>query len=252
MRDKKHSFAIYEPGLRSDQLKAGKLLITTPELVHRIGKILRLQIGDELELFSASRSVLAQISLIDKKQLLLTNLVWRDLATFQPEITIALGVLKKENFENALYSCVELGASAILPILFAKSMPLKLTQDRVDKILIAAAEQSKNFNLPSWHEPILFKDFLTQIKKSQAGKTVYIYCDINGKPMLPLISQISAQIKNQVCDKIVLVIGPEGDLTSAEQTQLFEHNVLSMQLTPTVLRSFQAVTVALGALRSLL
>ena len=66
--------------------------------------------------------------------------------------------------------------------------------------------------------------------------------------MLPLISQIKAQ----AYEKIVLIIGPEGDLTSDEQTALAEHHVLNMQLTPTVLRSFQAVTVALGALRSLL
>ncbi len=156
MRDNKHSFAIYFPDLNVNLGHAKKLLITSPELVHRIYKILRLQVGDNLELFSAHKSVVAQIGLLDKKQLVLENIVLRELAPFKPDITIALGVLKKENFENALYSCVELGASAILPIIFAKSTQLKLNQERVDKILIAASEQSKNFNLPKWHDPITF------------------------------------------------------------------------------------------------
>jgi len=248
MRDKKHSFAIFFPDLCSELSKSSKLVIVTPELVHRIGKVLRLQIGDELELFNTTKTVVAQISLIDKKQLILENLVWRDLISFKPEITIALGVLKKDNFENALYSCVELGASAILPIIFTKSTPLKLNRERADKILIAASEQSKNFNLPDWHTPILFEQFLGQIKKSQTSKIAYIYCDINGKPVLPLISQIKAD----GYEKIVLIIGPEGDLTNQEQEQLAGLGVFSMQLTPTVLRSFQAVTVALGVFRSLL
>jgi len=248
MRDQKHEFALYFEQLSQNFSKAGKLIILDPELVQRLFKILRLVPGDNLTLFNQNYFVDAQISLIDKKQLVLENLVWHNLATLKPEITVAIGVLKKENFENALYSCVELGANAILPIMFAKSAPTKLNHERVNKILISASEQSKNFSMPVWHEPILFHQFLAQIQKKQAIKTAYIYCDIHGKPMLPIISQI----KSQVYEKIVLIVGPEGDLTSEEQAQLAEQHVFSMQLTPTVLRSFQAVTVALGACRSLL
>lgn len=252
MRDQKHNFALYYAQLEQSYAKSGKLTILDPDLVQRIFKILRLVPGEQVILFNSNYTVTAEISLIDKKQLVLEQLIWQEQISFKPEIVIALGMLKKENFENALYNCVELGASAILPIMFAKSVPNKLNQERVHKILIAAAEQSKNFSLPKWHDPISFAQFLQEIKKSQANKpankTVYIYCDIAGQPMLPVITQI----KNGSCEKIVLIIGPEGDLTALEREQLLAQSVFSMQLTPTILRSFQAVTVALGALRSLL
>lgn len=246
MRDLKHNFALYVAHLNIS--KTSKLVITDQDLVHRVYKVLRLEVGDELTLFGSKQAVIGKIGVIDKKQLVLDQLNWQDLTALKPAITVALGVLKKENFENALYSCVELGATAILPIMFAKSVPGKLNQERVDKILISAAEQSKNFNLPVWHDPVTFEQFLVQIKKSTYHKTAYIFCDINGKPMLPLISQL----KTQNYDQVVLIIGPEGDLTSAEHSQLLAQDVFAMQLTPTVLRSFQAVTVALGSLRSLL
>ncbi len=249
MRDQKHSFALYYSELAASLERNKQLVITTQEFVHRVFKVLRLQVGDELVLFNNKINLAAQISLVDKKSLVLVNLSWHKPVILKPKITIALGVLKKENFENALYSCVELGASQNLPIMFAKSTPQKLNFERIEKILISAAEQSKNFGIPVWHEPILFTEFLSQIKTNQANnKVIYIYCDIHGKPMLPIINQLSTQ----VYDEIILIIGPEGDLTTNEQAQLLSNQVLSMQLTPTVLRSFQAVTVALGALRSLL
>lgn len=249
MRDQKHSFALYYHELAANLERNKQIIITTQELVHRVFKILRLQVGDKLTLFNDKINLVSQIGLVDKKNLVLTDLTWHKPVALKPQITIALGVLKKENFEQALYSCVELGASNILPIVFAKSIPQKLNFERIEKILISAAEQSKNFGIPVWHEPILFTEFLSKIKSSPVNsKIIYIYCDINGTPMLPIVSQLSMQ----VYDEIVLIIGPEGDLTTNEQTQLLSNQVLSMQLTPTVLRSFQAVTVALGALRSLL
>ena len=247
MRDQKHNFALYYSGIQKSKEQPNKIVINDSELVHRVIKILRLQIGDELTLFADQVAVTGIISQLDKKSFVVDQADWRNTAYFVPEISVALGVLKKENFENALYSCAELGANQISPIIFAKSVNQKLNQERLEKIIISAAEQSKNFNLPLWHEPVDFLSFLKQIKQDLA--TIYVYCDVAGSHMFEIINQI----KKQTWTKIVLIIGPEGDLTNEEKKLLSaQPNVLIMSLTPTVLRSFQAVTVALGALRSLL
>ena len=246
MRDQKHQFALYYSDLLN-QKNTQRLQIADLDLVHRVNKVLRLQVGDELFLFTKTKYLIGKISLQDKKSFTLEQVVWHKLSLVQPEIVVAQAVLKRENFENALYSCVELGATAILPILFAKSVNQKLNQDRIEKILINAAEQSKNFNIPVCDEPLEFTSFLQQIKQDQ--KTAYIYCDVLGQAMLPLVQQIQEAAYN----KMVLIIGPEGDLTTSEKQQLLEcKNLFCMRLTPTILRSFQATTVALGALRSLL
>jgi 16S rRNA (uracil1498-N3)-methyltransferase len=249
MRDQKHNFAFYYAQLDANLKSAGKLTMTIsdPELVQRVTKILRLQVGDELILFAKRQSITGVINLIDKKSFSLEQISWHQVVSLVPEINVALGVLKKENFENALYSCVELGANHISPVIFAKSAPQKLNPERLEKILISAAEQSKNFNLPHWQEPVSFAIFLEKIR--QNPQITYIYCDVLGDSMW----QVVAKIKTQACTKMVLIVGPEGDLTTQEKELLAaQPNVLVMRLTPTILRSFQAVAVALGAFRSLL
>ena len=245
MRDQKHNFAIYYAGLSVK--RQTHLVVTDLEIVHRIGKILRLTAGDEVTLFNNNGAVTGLITLVDKKSLIIESVTWSHHQALMPEIVVGLGLLKKENFENALYSCVELGANCIAPIMFAKSTPQKLNQERIDKILFAAAEQSKNFHLPTYYEPVLFPKFLSQI--GQDLETIYIYCDVSGQGMLEVVTQI----KKKSGYKIVLIVGPEGDLTTQEKEHLqAQPNLIFMRLTPTILRSFQAVTVALGALRSLL
>lgn len=247
MRDQKHNFAFYYQELAANFKLVAQLTISNQELVHRVTKVLRLQVGDELILFDKRQSLTGIISLIDKKSFMLEQIRWHQATSLVPEITLALGVLKKENFENALYSCVELGASHIKPIIFSKCAPQKLNFERLEKILISAAEQSKNFNLPILQEPVYFSSFLESVRQNQ--DLTYIYCDVAGKNMLELVEKI----KKQVNPRIVLIVGPEGDLTNLEKESLItQQNVLAMRLTPTILRSFQAVTVALGSLRSLL
>lgn len=247
MRDQKHNFAFYYPQLGTKLKDESQLKISDPDLVQRVTKVLRLQVGDELVLFARQRSITGVISLIDKKGFNLEQVRGQQTIGLLPEIGVALGVLKKENFENALYSCVELGANQITPIIFAKSVSQKINSERLQKILISAAEQSKNFNLPNYYNPVSFGDFLQDIKKNL--QTTYVYCDFLGDSMW----EIATKHREHVSNKIVLIIGPEGDLTTQEKELLSaQSNVLFMRLTPTVLRSFQAVTVALGALRSLL
>jgi RsmE family RNA methyltransferase len=47
------------------------------------------------------------------------------------------------------------------------------------------------------------------------------------------------------------MVGPEGDLTHAEKEFLKEKNVVFCRLTPTVIRSKDALMIGLGVLRSL-
>lgn len=247
MRDQKHSFALYYADLNANCPGGNQLKISEPELVYRVIKILRLQIGDELTLFSGKQSVTGVIGSFDKKNFSLEKICWHQATCLVPAIEVVLAVLKKENFENALYSCVELGANQIKPVMFMKSTSQKLNSERLEKILISAAEQSKNFNFPVLQQPITFDDFLAQIVLNP--QNTYIYCDVSGGNMLEVVNQI----KTKGCDRLAIIIGPEGDLTTSEKNLLMaQPNVVTMRLTPTVLRSFQALTVALGGLRALL
>jgi 16S rRNA (uracil1498-N3)-methyltransferase len=243
MPNEKHNFALYFANLScSDNAK--ELIVTDLDLVHRVTKVLRIKEGGEVTLFNTKINALGTLSKITKKTFTLSIIAVGRNESLTPKVTVALGVLKKEHFEIALYNCVELGASNIQPIIFKKSVSQKLNTERLQRVLVSAAEQSKNFYFPAWQQPISFTEFADGINESSQ----YIYCDISGDPMLDVVQQI----KQQATSEIVLIIGPEGDLTSDEKDILKQKNVLFMQLTPTVLRSVQATAVALGSLRSLL
>lgn len=239
MKDQKHNFALYYPELSNKQ--SVKLSIVQPDLVHRIVKILRLKLDDTITVFNREIFATGKIKSLDKKLVAIDVASQGKNKKLVPHITVALGVLKKNHFEQALYSCAELGADVVQPIKFAKSVLQKNDHERDQRILISAAEQSKNFRFPEYKDSISIDEFLSQM---DFKNVIYVYCDVSGKPALDVVQDLKSS-KN-----IVLIVGPEGDLTIDEKEGLKKAGVLFMTLTPTVLRSVQAVAVALGMIRS--
>jgi 16S rRNA (uracil1498-N3)-methyltransferase len=113
---------------------------------------------------------------------------------------------------------------------------------RLQKIIIAAAEQSKNFSFPTIKEPISLDDI------SESDDTVYrVFADPKGKSLLEVMNDIStACIK-----KIHVLVGPEGDLTEEEKKQAQKSSFVFCRLTPTILKSSQAMSILAAACRSL-
>ena len=108
----------------------------------------------------------------------------------------------------------------------------------------AAAEQSKNFAFPKLLGPIALDAAIKTIHRD----AIRIFFDPEGCNLTNIITSINTSLST----RIVLVIGPEGDLTADEKAYLNCNGFVFCRLTPTIMRAQQAVTVALGALRSLL
>jgi len=87
---------------------------------------------------------------------------------------------------------------------------------------------------------------LQNLLKSLQNDTKKVFFDVDGKPLLNLLNDLD---KNQ--NKIVLMFGPEGGLTKQEEDLLKENDFEFYVLTPTVLRSVEAVAVGLGSVRSI-
>ncbi len=240
----KHQFAVFTPDLNK---------LSTPELYHRIIRVLRLNTGDQVIIFDRKQHVLAELSTITKNNLALKfigSLVANQ--DLKPEITVCLPLLKREALEAALYSCVELGANTIQLLVTAKSEPAGQKYsagnfERLEKIMIAAAEQSKNFKIPELLAPVKLDSFLKSESFFSAKiKTGKIFFDISGVPALALIPE--AKSANQ----IFCLWGPEADLTSIEKELVLAAGFKFSKLTPTVLRASQAVALGLGLIRSLI
>lgn len=246
----RHEFAVYYSQL-STQIKKvseGQLFTVVDDaIIGRITHILRLRVGETLVFFDEQNSVNCSINSASKKELQCILLARHAHQILAPSITFILPLLKKDDFETALYSLVELGTNAIQLVITEKtqrSWGADKELDRCQRIMIAAAEQSKNFALPALFAPIPLKNYLPQIGSLAIPK---IYFDPQGALALQSLSALALK-KPAHC---ILMVGPEGDLTISEKDLLKAQAFEFCQLTPTVLRSVQAVAVGLGMVRSL-
>lgn len=248
----KHEFALHISSLSSlvAQCAPGDSLMLTDEaVVHRIRSVLRLKEKDRCVFFDRHIRVFSEIcDFIGKKQIRCTLLSKEANTILSPSLTFLLPVLKREDFESALYSLTEVGVTTIQLVVTHKThgTASSFTQkdlERAQRIIIAAAEQSKNFAYPDLKFPIP----LSQIIHKQLSMT-RLFFDQKGNSLFPIAESLQRERPHD----IVLLIGPEGDLNSEEKEMVLSNNFVACSLTPTVLRSVQAAALGAGLIRALL
>ncbi len=241
--DQAHIFALYSEHISHIQGNVLSLRSDEPS-AHRIQHVLRLVRGDTVILFDRKQHLVAEISAIGSREVVLACQKPVVNTAYSPVITCLLPILKREAFDEALYALTEAGVSAIQLITTHKmhrsTMP---PQDRMERVIIAAAEQSKNFALPIVYEPRELSEALADL-----GSKTLVVCDPAGEPL----SMTLARLESIKSDHIVVVIGPEAGLTGEEFLILRSKNAIFTALTPTILRAQQAAFLSVGALRSVL
>jgi 16S rRNA (uracil1498-N3)-methyltransferase len=240
-----HEFALYSHDVvrSSVLLQAGDTLqLTDEQLLHRIKHVLRLHVDEVVVLFDQTHHIRLQLVEVHHKKSISAQLLQVMPNTIlTPSITVLLPLLKKDALEQALYACVELGATQVQLITTHKvqrpeSSEKELT--RLQAIMIAAAEQSKNFAFPTLHAPITLAAALAALP----AETHKICAAVQGQPILPVLQPIQKA-------SLALLVGPEGDLTDSEYAFVEQQGFALCALTPTVLRAQQALVVLLGVVR---
>ncbi len=251
LESEKHLFAVYFPLLTttlSHSPTRQLLTIDDPTVCHRLQHVLRLAIHDRCILFDQENHATVEITELTKKYISVAIVEIQKNKQLAPAIFCMLPLLKREALETAVDALTQLGTTTIQLLITQKVQrswqgPKEL--ERLQRIIIAAAEQSKNFAFPAIHAPILLNDFL---KTYTPDKTNSIFFDSQGTDAFSLI----ANLKSIKLNTVSLMIGPEGDLTQQEKQLLKEHSFASMALTPTILRAEQAISLGVGMLRTLI
>lgn len=245
----RHEFALYTAGISAaclDKQLSSVITIVDEQLWHRLKHVLRTPPGAIVCLFDQTSAIEAQLCAFgSKNQLQFSIISFIKKSILTPQIIVMLPLLKREALTDALYSCVELGANHVQLVTTEKSQHAWATErdnQRCQKIMVAAAEQSKQFTLPTMGNPISLADAVAALPKN----SFRVHCDPQGA----VLWDILRQIENGKPATLVLSFGPEGDLTDTERTHLYHHQFVASALTPTVVRSTQALVIALGALRS--
>jgi 16S rRNA (uracil1498-N3)-methyltransferase len=225
----------------------GLYKVKNRELASRVSKILRLKIDERFILFNSKINICVVLKKITSSELSLYVEKIEDNISITPRIVLGIGLVKKTALEQIAYYAAQLGVNTIVPILTEK-VERRWGEEKELKRLVAvmagAREQSKSFNEPETLEPCKLSEFI----KNYGNSDLNLYFEAEKKSLKNLFKN---SLEN-CYSSATLVFGPEGGLVESEMELLDENNFTGYKLTPTILRSTEAVLVGAGSLISFL
>src|SRR3989344_7094505 len=147
-----------------EAIRGNEVVLEDKNLVNQIKKVLRLKIGDGVLFLDNSgkeyKSAIKQLNDSEIKFEVIEVLENQN----EPELKITLcqALCKKDKFEWVLEKGTELGISAFVPIITERTEKLGLNQERAEKILKEAAEQSERGIIPKLAEVQNFEEAIRQ------------------------------------------------------------------------------------------
>lgn len=224
---------------------AGQAVELPEAAAHHAARVLRLEVGDALTLFTGTGGeYAAQLVRIDKRGAAVRVDAYTPVERESPlSITLAQSVVANDAMDYAVRKSVELGVTAIQPVVSARSAPLP-AGERSDKrlahwrqIAIAACEQCGRNRIPEIAAPRPLADWLS----AWSG---------DGVIFVPDAEQALASLPPPVRPLAVL-IGPEGGFAPREFAEARAKAFTAVRLGPRVLRTETAGVAALAALQAI-
>lgn len=247
----KHEFALCIESLSlliQKKVPGSSIIFSDEKLLHRMMTVLRLRIGDECVFFDRDIHITAAIeAFVGKKHVHIVIQSIHSTVILHPNITFLLPMLKRDDYEAALYALTEVGVNTIQLVFTHKTgnqWSANRDSERAQRILISAAEQSKNFAYPQLRAPIVLEDAL----KKNHDASIKIFFDPQGKQLFDVMQELYRSRP----ESVLLLVGPEGDLSLEEKKMVQANNFIFCALTPTIMRAVQAAALAAGFVRSLL
>lgn len=205
-------------------------VLNADDLFH-IKTVMRMTDGDLIEVVYQNNVYICRLDNIngDIKVIIvknLENIVKKDL-----EIVLAIPLVKEQKMDLILQKSTELGVNKIIPFIAERSI-IKLTNDkeqnkinRWQRICKEASEQSKRVDIPIVTNVKSLKD-LTNFEGQK------LVCSTKKD-----VNSIKMFLQKQIdCDKLLLVIGPEGGLSEKEETYLVNHDFHQVTLGNRIMR----------------
>lgn len=146
-----------------------------------------------------------------------------------PEVTILIPILKEQKMDYILQKATELGVSRFIPVIMERSV-VKVDEkgqkklDRWKRIVKEASEQSLRNTIP-------IIENIVHLKNLEIEGLKLICSTVEKENTIKRVFQ-----KRDYCDKISILIGPEGGLSEKEENILKEKNFIPVTLGPRIMR----------------
>ena len=201
---------------------------------HYLCKVMRIKENEVFSLFNISGEWEAKILGISKSivEFNVTKQL-RQKENFK-ELWLAFSPIKSNYFNFMIQKATELGVTKFLPIIFDRTIVRKINKERLEKVVIEAAEQSNRIQVPNIEDPQNLRDFLD---KSDVD---LIFTDLNSK-------NNKVDLKKLTSKPTCIVVGPEGDFSESERDEILSYRgVQAIKINENILRSETAVISAIS------
>ena len=200
---------------------------------HYVSKVMRLKDREVFSLFNSSGEWEAKILNITKSIVEFNVTKQLRLKENAKDLWLAFSPIKSNYFNFMIQKATELGVTKFLPVIFERTIVRKINKERLEKVIIEAAEQSNRITVPSIEDPQNLKSFLN-------NDIDLIFTDLN-------TANTKIDIKKLTTKPTCVIIGPEGDFSEEEREEILKFNgVQPIKINENILRSETAVISALS------
>lgn len=208
------------------EVKKDNLFLLKDEDLYHIKTVMRMNVNDEIEVVYEQKVYICKL---DKNYNAIIEKVIENNIIKKMDYVLCVPILQEQKMSFILQKATELGVDLIIPILTSRSM-VKVKDkenkkiERWKRICKEASEQSKRVTIPLVSEVKKITDLdLDGLK---------IVCSTKEKD-----NTLKKILKNNLkCDKIIMVVGPEGGLTLDEENQLIDLGFIPTSLGDNILR----------------
>ena len=114
---------------------------------HYVNKVMRIKVNEVFSLFNNNGEWEAKILDISKSIVEFNITKQLRQKEITKELWLAFSPIKSNYFNFMIQKATELGVTKFLPIIFDRTVVRKINKERVEKIIIEAAEQSNRINM---------------------------------------------------------------------------------------------------------
>jgi 16S rRNA (uracil1498-N3)-methyltransferase len=212
-----------------------------------LGNVLRLGSGDRVLVFNG-RDGEWQATIVGRKRPEHLDIVALNRAQDRlPDLHYVFAPLKHARLDYMVQKAVEMGASALQPVLTRFTQVSRVNSERMRANVIEAAEQCGILSLAAVDEPVALDRWLTR----RASERLLVFCDEAMETANPAAALEA--LRGNPPHGIDVLVGPEGGFAEDERSNVLRQpGLLRLSLGPRILRADTAAVAVLALIQATL
>lgn len=217
--------------------------------LHHVVTVLRIHAGEEIDVVEPGGRawrVRVEDATTEAVVASVAEELASDASAVGPTVTLVFGISKGSKNDDVVEGATEVGVSALVPVLVARSI-VKLDAEkraergaRFRRVAAAAAKQSKRASVPGVSDPAEFADVIASLSDYDLVLVAWEEAAAEGRGVR---TALETSVLPGERARVAIVVGPEGGMTADEVAALERAGGVTVTLGATILRAETAAVV---------